>query len=107
MATFEEWKKLDLRTARVIEARLHPNADRLLVIDVDLGPLGPRQIVAGIRAGYAPEALTGKTVVVVANLDPAAIRGVTSHGMLLAVKDGESLAILGPDREVPPGLPVS
>jgi methionyl-tRNA synthetase len=107
MATFEEWKKLDLRTARVIEARPHPNADRLLVIDVDLGPLGTRQIIAGIRPFYAPEALAGRTVVVIANLEPAVIRGVTSHGMLLAVKDGESLAILTPDRETPPGLPVS
>ncbi len=105
--TFDEWKKVDLRTAKVVKAEAHPNADRLVVLQVDLGEPSPRQIVAGIRKWHAPEALVGRTVVVVANLDPAILRGVESRGMLLAVIDGENLGLLTLDREVRPGLPVS
>jgi methionine--tRNA ligase beta chain len=84
---------LDLRVARVTEAREHPNADRLLVLRVDLGE-EERQLVAGIVGHYAPEELPGKHIVVVANLAPAKLRGEESQGMLLAVEDGERLGLL-------------
>jgi len=107
MITFEDFQKVELRTARVIEARDHENADRLLVLKVDLGESGELQIVAGIRGHYAAEDLVGRTVVVVANLEPAKLRGEESQGMLLAVVDGETVRVLTPDGEVDPGLRVS
>ena len=82
--TYDDFAKLDLRVATVLEAELHPNADRLLVLTVDVGEEAPRTIVAGIKSKYAPEDLVGRQVVVVANLKPTKLRGVRSEGMLLA-----------------------
>jgi methionine--tRNA ligase beta chain len=88
----------DLRTARVLEARDHPNADRLLVMKVDLGN-EERQIVAGIVGHYELEELEGKPIVVVANLQHAKLRGEVSQGMLLAAEneDGRLGVLLAPD----------
>lgn len=84
----------ELRVARVVEARNHPNADRLLVMRIDLGG-EERQIVAGIRDHYHAEELVGKEIVVVANLQPAKLRGEWSQAMLLATEDeGGRLGIL-------------
>ena len=107
MITFDEFQNIDLRTAKVLEAHAHPNADRLVVLSIDIGELGERQIVAGIRGFYEPESLVGRTIVVVANLEPAKLRGETSEGMLLAVKDGDTLRLLTPDGEIAPGAPIS
>jgi methionyl-tRNA synthetase len=107
MISFDEFKKVELRTARVLHAAAHPNADRLLVVTVDLGELGERQVVAGMRQYYEPEELAGRTVIVVANLEPVKLRGEESHGMLLAVVDGDTACLLTTDREAGPGLPVS
>lgn len=107
MISFEEFQKLDLRTAKVISAEAHPDADRLLVVRVDLGEMGERQIVAGMRPWYAPEALVGMTVVVVANLAPAKLRGVESQGMLLAVAEGDDACMVTTDVDVAPGLKVT
>jgi methionyl-tRNA synthetase len=85
---------LDLRVARVIEAGPHPNADRLLVLQVDAGEPQPRQLVAGIAGKYAPEGLAGKPIVIVANLQPAKLRGEISQGMLLAAEDERGLGLL-------------
>jgi tRNA-binding protein len=88
----------DLRVARILEAKPHPNADRLLVVQVDAGEPMPRQLVAGIAGKYLPEELTGKHVVIVANLQPAKLRGETSQGMLLAVEsEGVLGLVLAPD----------
>ncbi|MBI2963371.1 MAG: methionine--tRNA ligase subunit beta [Deltaproteobacteria bacterium] len=106
MATLGDFQTLDLRVATITAAELHPNADRLLVLRIDLGG-EQRQIVAGIRASYEPQALVGKQIVVVANLDPAKLRGVESQGMLLAARDGDRVVILGPDAGVTPGSKVS
>jgi methionine--tRNA ligase beta chain len=106
MATLAEFQKLELRVATVKSAELHPNADRLLVLRVDVGG-EDRQIVAGIRASYEPAALVGKQIVVVANLDPATLRGVESQGMLLAARDGDRVVVLTPDAAVAPGSKVS
>src|SRR5688500_4651247 len=89
---------LDLRVARVLEAKAHPNADRLLVLTIDLGEPAHRQLVAGIAGKYPPEELPGKHIVVVANLQPAKLRGEVSQGMLLAAEaDGVLGLLLAPD----------
>ncbi|MCD6464527.1 methionine--tRNA ligase [Candidatus Woesearchaeota archaeon] len=76
--------KLDLRVAKVVEVKQHPNADRLYVLTIDLG-FEKRQLVAGLKQYYKPEQLQGENSVIIANLKPARIRGLTSNGMLLAV----------------------
>ncbi len=98
----EEFKRLQLVVARIVEARRVPRTDRLLELRVDLGG-EERTIVAGIGDKYAPEALVGRQVIVVANLRPARIRGILSRGMLLAADSPEGPVLVLPDREVPPG----
>jgi len=106
MINIEEFRKLELRVGVVKSAEVHPKADRLLVLKVDLGT-EERQIVAGIRAHYQPEELVGKQVVVVANLEPAVLRGIESQGMVLAASDGERVVVLSPEKVVGPGAKVS
>lgn len=106
MLTLDDFRKLDLRIATVTAAEPHPNADRLLVLQVDLGG-ERRQLVAGIRAHYEPETLVGRQIVVVANLEPATLRGVESQGMLLAASDSAGqLALVVPERPVAAGAAV-
>jgi methionyl-tRNA synthetase len=105
MITIEEFAKLDLRVATVKAVEPHPRADRLLVLKVDLGT-EERQLVAGIRTHYAPEELIGKQIVVVANLQPAVLRGVESQGMLLAASDGERVVVLSPEKPIAAGSQV-
>src|SRR3954470_10384769 len=95
--TYDDFAKLELRVARVLEARAHPNADKLLLLQIDVGDEQPRQIVAGIRQHYTPEQLVGKRIVVVNNLAPAVIRGEASNGMLLAATSGDRVVVLMPD----------
>jgi methionyl-tRNA synthetase len=109
---YEDFTKLDLRVARVVAAEAHPNADKLVVLKVDMGGGQERQILAGIRQWYAPEQLVGKSIVLVANLAPRKMRGLESNGMLLAatVKEGDEyrdVVVITLDREVPPGSAVS
>ena len=82
--TFDEFSRINLRAGTVLSAETHPNAERLLVVQVDVGEEAPRQIVAGIASVYTPEQLVGMQVVVVANLAPVDLRGVRSEGMMLA-----------------------
>ena len=103
---FEEFGRLDLRSGIVRAAEKHPKADRLLVLQIDIGEAQPRTIVAGIASRYAPDDLVGLSVAVLANLEPAKIRGVESQGMLLAVGGKEILALLSPSEQVPPGSPI-
>ena len=107
--SYDDFAKLDLRVARVVECSAHPNADKLLLMKVDLGAGGQRQIVAGIRAQYAPEQLIGKSIVVVANLAPRMMRGIESQGMLLAAStdDRSRIIVLTPDGDIPAGSKVS
>ena len=102
MVSFADFKKLDMRVARILSVENHPNADKLYVMEIDAGD-GERQIVAGLRGHYTPEQLQGRTVVVVANLEPATLRGVESQAMLLAVQDGPKVLLLQPDGEAAPG----
>src|SRR5215467_381229 len=101
----DDFRRLELRVATVTEAHLHPDAERLLVLQVDVGG-DKRQLVAGIRRHYAPEDLIGKQIVVVANLEPAMLRGVESQGMLLAASDGDKVIVLSPEKPIAPGSKV-
>ena len=96
---FDDFMKLDLRVARVLEAMDHPNADKLFVLQVDVGEDEPRQIVAGIKSRFAASELVGRSCVVVVNLKPAMLRGVESQGMLLAAgaKEVVDLVAVGAD----------
>ena len=80
----------------------HPNADKLIVLKVNLGS-EERQIVAGISKWYAPEELNGKQVVIIANLEPATLRGIESQGMLLAAEDENGVSIIAPDKKMKNG----
>ena len=103
--SFEEFGKVDLRVARVVCAEPVPKAKKLLKLVVDLGD-EQRQVVAGIAEAYAPEALVGKSVIFVANLKPATIRGVESQGMILAAGGDSILGLSAIDKDVPPGTKV-
>ncbi len=111
--TFDDFAKIDLRVARVVKAEPHPNADKLLKLQLDDGSGVPRQICAGIRAQYTPEELVGKLIVIVANLAPRQLRGEESRGMLLAASDAEkgaevrSVVVISPSAEITPGATVS
>jgi tRNA-binding protein len=110
---FEDFAKLDIRVAKVKAAEFHPNADRLLKLQLDDGTPEGRQVCAGIRAQYEPEQLVGKTIVIVANLEPRKIRGEVSNGMILAAstpptEEGDrEVVVLTLDKELPPGCGVS
>jgi methionyl-tRNA synthetase len=97
--SIDEFKKFKLVVGQIKEAVLHPNADKLFVVKVDIGT-EVRQLVAGIRRSYTPEQLVGRRVIIVANLLPAVIRGVESQGMILAASDDQGVSILQPDRDV-------
>ena len=104
MITFDDFIKIKLRVGRVLEATVHPNADKLLVLKVDLGD-EQRQIVAGLKAFYEPESLVGKNLIIVANLAPRKMRGLESQGMLLAAStdDHSQVIIVTADADIPPG----
>jgi methionyl-tRNA synthetase len=103
--TYDHFAQLDLRVALVLEAREHPNANKLLLLKIKVGDL-QKQIVAGIRGHYEPASLVGKSIVVVNNLAPAVIRGEESNGMLLAASDGQSVVLLQPERTIADGSKV-
>lgn len=106
MISIDEFRKIELKVATIKAAEPHPNADKLLVLQIELGT-EQRQIVAGIRNQYPAEELIGRQVVVVANLETAKLRGVESQGMLLAASDNERIVILTPEKSVAPGSRVS
>ena len=99
LITIEDFKKVHLIIAQIKEAKEHPHADRLYLLKVDTGK-EERQIVAGIRKAYTPEQLVGRRVILVANLQPAVIRGETSNGMILAASDENSMALLSPEKDI-------
>jgi methionyl-tRNA synthetase len=104
--TIDDFKKIKLKTAKVIEAEKVPKSKKLLRLQIMVGE-EKRQIVAGIAEKYSPEDIVGKTIVVVANLAPAKLMGIESQGMLLAVNDEKGVVTLvTPDSEALPGLEV-
>ena len=100
LISFADFQKLDLRVAHILAAEPIAGADRLLKLQVDLGT-EKRQLVAGIAEHYTAEALVGKQVIIVANLEPATIRGVESQGMVLA-GSGDSVVLATLEKEMPP-----
>jgi methionyl-tRNA synthetase len=104
--TIDDFKKLELKVAKIIAAEKVAGTDKLVKMNIDLGT-EKRQIVAGIGMVYPPESLVGKTIIIVANLAPAKIRGVESHGMLLAAVEGSNISVVTLDKELSPGSLVS
>ena len=105
---YDDFAKLELRVATVLECKPHANADKLLVLQIDLGS-EKRQICAGLRQHCQPEDLVGKQIVVVANLAPRQMRGEVSNGMLLAATDAATgqVIVVGPSAPAAPGSKVS
>ncbi len=106
MISIDEFQRLDLRVGTILEATPVKGADRLLQLTVDLGEPEPRTVVSGIAEYYRPDALAGTQIVLVANLQPAKIRGVISHGMILAGKTAQVLQIVSPREPLPPGTQI-
>ncbi len=110
MITFEDFSKLDLRVAKVLEVREHPNADKLICMTIDLGT-EKREIIAGLKEYCNPESLVGMDIVVVTNLPPRKMRGLDSNAMLLAAtyeQDGaRKVVVLTTANPVPPGAAIS
>lgn len=106
--TFDDFIKLDLRVAKVLEAKEHPNADKLLMLQIDLGS-EQRQLIAGLKGHYQPDELVGKLIVVVKNLKPRKMRGEESQGMLLAASDEDHshVILVSPHADIEPGARVS
>jgi len=105
LISINDFAKLDLRVAEILAATEHPNADKLILLTIRVGE-EEKQIVAGIKAFYELEALVGKKIVVVNNLEPVELRGEKSEGMLLAASDDDSLTLLTPEREISCGARV-
>jgi methionyl-tRNA synthetase len=106
---FDDFAKLDLRVARVLECREHANADKLLVMKVDLG-LEQRQVCAMLKGHYKPEELVGKLVIVVANLEARSMRGEVSQGLVLSAAEGpmkQRMVVLSPSADVAVGSTVA
>jgi tRNA-binding protein len=103
--SIDDFRKIDLKVATIRAAEAHPNADKLLVLQIDLGG-ERRQICAGIRNSYTTEELVGKQIVVVANLETAKLRGMESQGMLLAASDEGRVIIMTPEKPVQVGAQV-
>ena len=99
MATIDDFRKLDLRIAEIKEVNDHPNADKLLVLILDLGDRR-KQVVAGIKNFYSKDELIGRQVVLIDNLDPVILRGVESQGMILAGSDEHGLAVVSPEKKL-------
>jgi methionyl-tRNA synthetase len=102
---YETFSQIELRTAKVVAAEKLPKADKLLKLQLDVGG-APRQILAGIAQFYAPEELVGKTIIIVANLEPRKLRGEVSEGMLLAADDGNGPVLLTTASEIVSGAKI-
>lgn len=106
LVTIDDFRKLDLRVAEIKSVSRVPKTDKLLRLEVDDGD-DIRFIVSGIAGDYDADSLVGKSIILLANLKPAKIRGEISNGMLLAAGNGELLSLLTPDRNIEPGSKIS
>lgn len=108
MINYEHFSAMDLRVATITAAERVEGSEKLLKLQLDLGELGPRQIVAGVGKAYTPEEVVGTQIVIVANLEPRMLMGQESNGMLLAARDdAEVPVLLRPQRPVPPGSKIN
>ncbi|MDH8678471.1 methionine--tRNA ligase [Fusibacter bizertensis] len=96
--TIDDFSKVDLRVAKIIACKAHPNADKLLILSLKVGD-EERQVVSGIAKHFNPDELIGKEVIIVANLKPVKLRGELSQGMILAATSGEKLALVSAEIE--------
>jgi methionyl-tRNA synthetase len=104
--SIDDFMKVELRTAKVLTAERVPNSKKLIKLSVDVGA-EQRTLVAGIAEAYEPDALVGRTVVMVFNLKPAKLMGIESNGMVLAASpDGGKPTLVGFDQEISPGTRV-
>ena len=109
----EDFKKVELRVAKVISAERVEGSDKLLKLMLDLGPEemadlpAGRQVVSGIAKSYNPEDLIGKEIIIVANLEPRSLMGLESQGMVLAAGGESGPVLLVPEKEVAPGTKIS
>jgi len=99
MVNLEDFKRLEIKVAKILDVLEHPNADKLYILKVDWGQ-GKKNLVAGIKGSYKKEELIGKQIVVLVNLEPANLRGIVSEGMLLACEDEKGISLISPDRKV-------
>ena len=106
---YEDFAKLDLRTATIKKVENIPDADKLYKLTIDVGELGERTICAGIKQHYKPEDLEGKQIIIIANLEPRKLKGIESQGMLLATstEDHSKVILLSPEKEIESGSAVS
>jgi len=106
---FSDWEKIDLRVGKILDVKNHPNANKLYLLDIDLGKLGKRTLVAGLKGNYKPEELRGKLCVVFTNLEPATIRGVKSEGMILAActESKDNIFIISTEKAIELGSKIS
>ena len=102
MIAYDDFRKVELKIAKVIEAEEVPGAEKLLKLQIDLGQ-EKRQIVAGIKKVYQAKDLIGKEIAVVTNLEPRMVMGIESNGMLLAASGDNGPVVLMPEKEVQPG----
>jgi len=105
MISIQEFQKLDIRVAKILEARQVEGANNLLHLKIDLGE-EQRELVAGIAETYRSKDLINKNIVVLINLEPKKIRGIESQGMLLAADAREGPILLVTDKDVPPGTKI-
>ncbi len=103
----DQFKRLDIRIGTVKKAEKHPNADRILRLEVDFGEGVTRQILSGLAEYYTPETIVGKRVCAVLNLAPRTIRGLVSYGMVLTASGDTQFSLLGVDRDVPDGSEIA
>lgn len=105
---FDDWAKLDLRTGEILEMEDIPGADKLYKLKIDLGT-ETRTLVAGLKPHYSKEELEGKKCIVFCNLEPKIIKGIKSHGMILAAvnEDHSEVKLLQPDGVIDLGSRVS
>jgi len=100
--SFEDWKKIDLRVGEIATVEDHPNADKLVVMTVDMGN-ETRTLVAGLKEHYDTDELVGKKVVVFTNLEQKELRGVKSEGMVLAAVNDDTVVLISPEMDIPNG----
>ena len=102
MVNFDDFSKLDLKIGKILEVSLHPEAEKLYLLKVDVGDK-TIQLVAGIKPFYTPEQLENKLIVVLTNLEPKNIRGVLSEGMVLAAQGKDDISLVISDKEIDAG----
>ena len=106
---YDDFAKIELKVAKVLAAERVEGSDKLLRLELNAGDIDEsgasknRQVIAGIGKFYEPENLIGKMITIVANLEPRELMGLVSHGMLLAAKDENGLALVGPEKEIKEG----